>query len=160
VENFQGATHVPVHEVKVQVVGTELLQGVLDSELDVLWVVVNLEQLGSDEELFTGDTGLLDTLSDLAFVLVAPSTAGNQYMTHRYCGFPPSGEERAEDRNSLNVPVTGLFISFTSRPEARIAHLDSGFDSLSDLSGTVRSVITPPEIVTTLTPIAMFPDRW
>jgi len=64
-----------VHEVKVQVVGTELLQGVLDSELDVLRVVVDLEELGGDEELLTGDTGSSDTLSDLSLVLVTPSTA-------------------------------------------------------------------------------------
>lgn len=64
-----------MHEVKVQVVGTELLQGVLDSELDVLRVVVDLEELGGDEELLTGDTGSSDTLSDLSLVLVTPSTA-------------------------------------------------------------------------------------
>lgn len=64
-----------MHEVEVKVVGTELLQGVLDGKLDVLGVVVDLEELGGDEELLSGDAGGLDTLSDLTLVLVTPSTA-------------------------------------------------------------------------------------
>ena len=67
-----------MHEVKVQVVRAELLQGVLDGELDVLRVVVDLEELGGDEELLTGDTGVLDALSDLSLVLVTPGAAAYQ----------------------------------------------------------------------------------
>ena len=66
-----------MHEVQVEVVGTELLQGVLDSELNVLGVMVDLEKLGSDEELLSWDTGGSDTLSDLTLVLVTPSTAAD-----------------------------------------------------------------------------------
>jgi hypothetical protein len=42
---YSDATHVPVHEVQVKVVGTELLERVLNGELDVLGVMVDLEQL-------------------------------------------------------------------------------------------------------------------
>lgn len=64
-----------MHEVKIEVVGAELLQGVLDGKLDVLRVVVDLEELGGDEELLSWDTRVSDTLSDLSLVLVTPSTA-------------------------------------------------------------------------------------
>jgi hypothetical protein len=68
-------TYVPVHEVKVKVLETEVLQGVLDGQLDVLGVVVELEQLGSDPELFSGYTGSLDTLTDFGLISVGPGAA-------------------------------------------------------------------------------------
>jgi len=63
---------VPVHEVQVEVLQAEVLQGVLDGELDVFGVVVQLKELGSDENLLSGDTGLLDTLTDFGLVPVSP----------------------------------------------------------------------------------------
>jgi hypothetical protein len=68
-------THVPVHEVKVEVLEAEVLQGVLDGQLDVLGVVVELEKLGGDPKLLSGDTGGLDTLTDFGLISVGPSTA-------------------------------------------------------------------------------------
>lgn len=64
-----------MHQVEIEVVGTELLQGVLNGELDMLGVVVNLEELGSDEKLGSVDTRSFDTLSDLTLVLVTPGAA-------------------------------------------------------------------------------------
>lgn len=58
----------PVHEVEVNVVGAEGLEGGGDALLDVLvpWVV----ELGGDPDLLTGDTRVLDTLADLVLVAV------------------------------------------------------------------------------------------
>lgn len=101
-----------MHQVQVEVVGAELLQGVLDSELDVLWVVVDLEELGGDEELRSVDTRVLDTLTDLIFVLVTPSTAnitisGDLADSHlaEITGGPGVSVEASD---SLDVPVTSL----------------------------------------------------
>ena len=75
----------PVHEVKVDVVGSEGLEGGLDTLLDTLvpWVV----ELGGQPDLLTGDTRVLDSLSDL--VLVAVSESGINVAV--------SGEERSLD---------------------------------------------------------------
>ncbi len=64
-----------MHEVQVQILQAEVLQGVLDGELDVFRVVVQLEELGSDEDLLTGNAGLLNTLADLGLVTVSPGAA-------------------------------------------------------------------------------------
>jgi hypothetical protein len=69
-----------VHEVKVKVLETQVLQGVLDGQLDVFGVVVELEKLGGDPKLLSGDTGSLDSLSDLSLVSVSPGAADNQRL--------------------------------------------------------------------------------
>jgi hypothetical protein len=69
------ASYVPVHEVQVKVLETQVLQGVLDGQLDVLGVMVELEELGGDPKLLSGDTGSLDTLTDLSLVSIGPGTA-------------------------------------------------------------------------------------
>lgn len=71
----QEGTHVPVHEVKVEVLEAEVLQGVLDGQLDVFGVMVELEKLGGDPKLLSGDTGSLDTLTDFGLISVGPSAA-------------------------------------------------------------------------------------
>lgn len=63
-----------MEEVEVKVLDAEVLEGVTDGERDVLGVVVELEELGGDPELLTGDTSLGNTLSDLGLVAVSPST--------------------------------------------------------------------------------------
>lgn len=63
-----------MHEVKVEVLETQVLQGVLDGQLDVLGVMVELEKLGSDPKLLSGDTRGFDTLTDLGLISVSPST--------------------------------------------------------------------------------------
>lgn len=63
-------SNVPVHEVKVEVLDAELVEGVLNGLTNV--VVVELEELGGDPDLLTGNTRELDTLSDLVLVLVTP----------------------------------------------------------------------------------------
>lgn len=68
-------THVPVHQVQVEVVRLELVERVLDGQLDVLGVVVDLKQLRGDEDLGTGDARGADTLPDLLLVAVAPGAA-------------------------------------------------------------------------------------
>jgi hypothetical protein len=57
-----------VEEVEVKVTNTEVLERVGNSEGDVLGAVVELEELGGDPELLTGDTGLGNTLSDFGLV--------------------------------------------------------------------------------------------
>jgi hypothetical protein len=69
-----------VHEVKVKVFETQVLQGVLDGQLDVFGVVVEFEKLGSDPKLLSGDTGSLDSLSNLSLVSVSPGAADSQQL--------------------------------------------------------------------------------
>lgn len=57
-----------MEEVEVKVLKTEVLEGVLDGERNVLGVVVELEELGGDPELLAGDAGGLDALADLGLV--------------------------------------------------------------------------------------------
>lgn len=64
-----------MHEVQVEVLETEVLQGVLEGELDVLRVVVELKELGGDPKLLSWDTSGLDTLADFRLVSVGPGTA-------------------------------------------------------------------------------------
>lgn len=68
----------PVHEVKVEVLEAEVLEGLLAGKGDILGLVVELEELGGDPKLLTGDTGLLDTGSNLVLVLVGPGGAAGQ----------------------------------------------------------------------------------
>jgi hypothetical protein len=89
-----------VHEVQVEVLQAEVLQGVLDGQLNVFGVVVQLEELGGDENLLPSDTRLLDALSDLSLVSVGPSAAGGISVA-------PSGL-RWRPRDSLNVSVSVL----------------------------------------------------
>jgi len=76
----QEKAYVPVHEVKVKVLETQVLQGVLDGQLDVFGVMVELEKLGGDPKLLSGDTGSLDSLSDLGLVSVSPGAADSQRL--------------------------------------------------------------------------------
>lgn len=60
------------HQVEVDVVGAERLEGRLNALLDALvpWVV----KLGGDPDLLTGDTRVLDTETDLVLVAVGKSS--------------------------------------------------------------------------------------
>lgn len=61
----------PVHKVQVNVVNTEVLERRGDALFDTLvpWVV----KLGCDPNLLTGDTRVLDSLTDLGLVAVCES---------------------------------------------------------------------------------------
>jgi hypothetical protein len=98
-------THVPVHEVEVKVLEAEVLQGVLDGELDVFGVVVQLEELGGHKDLLTGDTGVLDTLSDLSLVTVGPGTAVQSALALEWLAHVT---EPVGYGHPLNVPVAVL----------------------------------------------------
>lgn len=60
-----------MHEVKVEVVGTEGLQGGLQTLLDALmpWVV----ELGGEPDLLARNAGVLDSETDFGFVAVGKS---------------------------------------------------------------------------------------
>jgi hypothetical protein len=58
----------PVHEVKVDVVGLEVLQRRGDTLFDAL--VPGVVKLGGNPDLLTGDTRVLDTETDLSLVAV------------------------------------------------------------------------------------------
>ena len=62
-----------MHEVEVDIVGLEVLQGRSNAFRDFLvpWVV----QLGGDPDLATGDTRIDDALSDFSFVAISKSTS-------------------------------------------------------------------------------------
>lgn len=55
-------------EVEIEVVRPEGLEGLVETSLDV--VVEGRPDFGSDEDFRAGDTGVLDSLSDLVFVLI------------------------------------------------------------------------------------------
>ena len=61
-----------MHEVKVDVVGLEVLERGGDALFDALvpWVV----KLGGDPDLLTGDTRVLDTETNLSLVAVGESS--------------------------------------------------------------------------------------
>lgn len=67
-----------MHEVKVEVLETEVLQSVLDGQLDVLGVVVKLKELGGNPKLLSGNTGCLDTLTDFGLISVGPGAATSE----------------------------------------------------------------------------------
>lgn len=72
---YQPAWHGHSGKTYVKVVELKLLEGLVESSLDVLGLVVVVPQLGSDPDVLTleaGDLGegLLDTLGDLGLVLV------------------------------------------------------------------------------------------
>ena len=58
----------PVHEVQINVICSERLEGRVNSLLDSLvpWVI----ELGGQPDLLTGDAGVLDSQSDLGFVAI------------------------------------------------------------------------------------------
>jgi len=53
-----------VHEVEVEVVGSEVLEGCVECGFDVVGVVRVVPELAGDEELGTGDAGLFDSVAD------------------------------------------------------------------------------------------------
>lgn len=61
-----------MHEVKVDVVGPEILERRGDTLFDAL--VPGVVKLGGNPDLLTGDTGVLDTESDLSLVAVGKSS--------------------------------------------------------------------------------------
>lgn len=101
------AAHVPVHQVQVKVLEAELGQGVLDGELDVFRVVVELKELGGDKDLLSGDTGLLDTLTNFGLVSVRPSAAEGSAAEHSIA----CNCSHIATRNSLDVSVAVLIKS-------------------------------------------------
>lgn len=61
-----------MHQVKVDVVGLERLEGGLNTLLNAL--VPGVIELGGDPDLLTGDTGVLNTKTDLVLVAVGKSS--------------------------------------------------------------------------------------
>ena len=49
-----------MHQIEVDVVGAQILEGCIESTLDVIRVVLVVPQLGHQEDLFTRNTRLLD----------------------------------------------------------------------------------------------------
>ena len=64
-----------MHEVEVEVIGIKLFQSVFQSKLDMFGVMVDLEELRGDENLGSGYARGFNTLTDLSFVGITPSTA-------------------------------------------------------------------------------------
>lgn len=99
----------PVHENQVDVVGLEPLQGLVHGLGDVL--VVHVVDLGGQEEGFSGDTGILDSVSDFGLVSVSLSAA-------RGC----------QHRLAKGIPAD-------VRVNVLVAGQQGGLDGLSDLVG-------------------------
>jgi hypothetical protein len=59
-----------VNEVEIKVLQLKSLQGSLNSRLDILGTVVSVPDLASDENLFTGNLGLGESLTDFVLVLI------------------------------------------------------------------------------------------
>lgn len=73
-------TYVPVQQVQVKVLDTQVLQSVLTSKLDVLGVVVELKELGGNVNFLSRDAGSLEALTDFLLVTVGPGTAKDRRM--------------------------------------------------------------------------------
>lgn len=73
-------TYVPVQQVQVKILDTQVLQSVLTSKLDVLWVVVELKELGGNVNFLSRDAGSLEALTDFLLVTVGPGTAKDRRM--------------------------------------------------------------------------------
>jgi hypothetical protein len=57
-----------VHEVEVQVVDAEVLDGLVDGVADNLGLVVGVPQLAGDPDVFAVDARRGDALADLVFI--------------------------------------------------------------------------------------------
>lgn len=68
-------TYVPVQQVQVEVLDTQVLQSVLASKLDVLRVVVEFKELRGNVDFLSRDTRSLETLADFLLVTIGPGTA-------------------------------------------------------------------------------------
>lgn len=68
-------TYVPVQQVQVKVLDTQVLQSVLTSKFNVLGVVVELKELGGNVDFLSRDAGSLETLTDFLLVTIGPGTA-------------------------------------------------------------------------------------
>lgn len=66
---------VPVQQVQVKVLDTQVLQSVLTSKFNVLGVVVELKELGGNVDFLSRDAGSLETLTDFLLVTIGPGTA-------------------------------------------------------------------------------------
>jgi hypothetical protein len=59
-----------VNEVKVKVFQLKSLQGSLDSRLNILGTVVSVPELASDENFFTRNLCLRESLTDFVLILI------------------------------------------------------------------------------------------
>lgn len=65
----------PIRTVEIEVLETELLEGLVELSLDAVRLVRGVPELGGDEELLAGDDGrddFLECTPDLVLVLVYP----------------------------------------------------------------------------------------
>lgn len=87
-----------MHQDQINVVGLQLLQGLVHGLGNVL--VVHVVDLGGQEEGFSGNTSILDTVSDFSFVAVglgavvevsASSTTSRSVLTYQCACNRPTG---------------------------------------------------------------------
>lgn len=129
----------------------KVLQGVLDGQLDVLGVVVQLKQLGGDENLLAGNTRVFDALADFGFVAVGPGAAAvsallvqlksciffRQIEAIDYAAMQyRSAESQLQDATARSVKREGDIL------DVAVARLQGVLNGLGDFSGPVHQLLS------------------
>jgi hypothetical protein len=73
----------PVHQDQINVVGSETLERLVDNFGNIL--VLHVVNLGGQEDLLSGNTGVLDTGTDLGLVTVSLSADRGVVEPTDYC---------------------------------------------------------------------------
>jgi hypothetical protein len=119
---------------KHQRLTAEVLQGVLDGQLDVFGVVVQLKQLGSNEDVFALDARVLDALADFGFVAVRPGAAVTCQLftlSSASSGRMPLRSAKVGDKEE---EAKGYIL------DVAVARLQGVLDGLGDFSGPVSQL--------------------
>lgn len=59
-----------MHQIQIHVVGTKVLQSLVQSRLHIFRGMLGIPELSGDEDIFSGYAGLANTLADLSLVAV------------------------------------------------------------------------------------------
>lgn len=127
----------PVDEVEVEVVGVELLKGVVEVGLDELGAVRVAPEFGDEEELLAVDGGATDSLGDLcSYALASEVECEPKYPSPRF-GCHTAGEKRDQRKNKS---TWGSRAHDHGGVDVAVASLDGSLNSILNLSrGTLPS---------------------
>lgn len=121
-------------EVEVEVVGVELLEGVVEVGLDELGAVRVAPELGDEEELLAVDGSATDSLGDLCdYGLACEVDVELKYRLPRF-GCRTAGENEISEMNESTWGVSGAHDD--GGVNVAVASLDGSLDSILNLSGS------------------------
>jgi hypothetical protein len=132
----------PVHQVEVDVIGLEVLEGGINSLSDAL--VPGVVQLGGEPDLFAGHTGVLDTGTDLGLVAVSQSSVnvavtGEKGVPHGHADLIGLGLPCSQtDGGDLGAGVEGVGLPIEREGLVRWSGGNEGVSHWDILSVLVR----------------------